>query len=164
MHGKLPYPEGTAITEILMTGERGGQQAKVLVSAMGIGFAFDFVALTFTAWRDIFTTALIRALDPLTHKVKAVFALNTSAAVLGLGYIIGVRYASIICAGSFLAYFVLVPLVAWIGAHVPGVARRRPRRRSPSWVPRTSSSSTCGSSASAASSWPGSSRSSRCHR
>ncbi len=121
MHGKLPYPEGTAITEILMTGERGGQQAKVLVSAMGIGFAFDFVALTFSAWRDIFTTGLVRALDPLTHKVKAVFAINTSAAVLGLGYIIGVRYASIICAGSFLAYFVLVPLVAWIGALVPGI-------------------------------------------
>jgi uncharacterized oligopeptide transporter (OPT) family protein len=121
MHGKLPYPEGTAITEILMTGERGGQQAKVLVSAMGIGFVFDLVALTFTAWRDIFTTSLIRALDPLTHKVKAVFALNTSAAVLGLGYIIGVRYASIICAGSFLAYFVLVPLVAWVGANVPGI-------------------------------------------
>jgi len=121
MHGKLPYPEGTAITEILMTGERGGQQAKVLVSAMGLGFAFDFVALTFTAWRDIFTTSLIRALDPLTHKVKAVFALNTSAAVLGLGYIIGVRYSSIICAGSFLSYFVLVPLVGWLGANVPGV-------------------------------------------
>lgn len=121
MHGKLPYPEGTAITEILMTGERGGQQAKVLVSAMGIGFAFDFIALTFTAWRDVFTTSLIRVLDPLTHKVKAVFALNTSAAVLGLGYIIGVRYASIICAGSFLAYFVLVPLVGWVGGNLPGI-------------------------------------------
>ncbi len=120
MHGKLPFPEGTATTEILMTGERGGQQAKVLVSAMGLGFVFDLVALTLGAWRDVFTTALIRPLGFLTHKVKAVFALNTSAAVLGLGYIIGVRYASIICAGSFLAYFVLIPLVAWIGGHIPG--------------------------------------------
>jgi putative OPT family oligopeptide transporter len=120
MHGKLPFPEGTAITEILMTGERGGQQAKVLVSAMGLGFVFDLVALTFKAWRDVFTTAKVEALDVLTHKVKAVFAINTSAAVLGLGYIIGVRYASIICAGSFLAYFVLVPLVAWLGASIPG--------------------------------------------
>jgi putative OPT family oligopeptide transporter len=120
MHGKLPFPEGTAITEILMTGERGGQQAKVLVSAMGIGFLFDFVSLTFSAWRDVFTTSLVGALDGLTHKVKAVFAINTSAAVLGLGYIIGVRYASIICAGSFLGYFVLIPLVAWFGAHIPG--------------------------------------------
>lgn len=120
MHGKLPFPEGTAITEILMTGERGGRQAKVLVSAMGIGFLFDFVSLTFSAWRDVFTTSLVPALDGLTHKVKAVFAINTSAAVLGLGYIIGVRYASIICAGSFLGYFVLIPLVAWFGAHIPG--------------------------------------------
>ena len=120
MHGKLPFPEGTAITEILMTGERGGQQAKVLVSAMGIGFLFDFVSLTFSAWRDVFTTSLVGALDGLTHKVKAIFAINTSAAVLGLGYIIGVRYASIICAGSFLGYFVLIPLVAWFGAHIPG--------------------------------------------
>jgi len=121
MHGKLPFPEGTAITEILITGEHGGQQAKVLVSAMGIGFAFDFVALTFAAWRDVFTTSLIRALNPLTQKVKAVFALNTSAALLGLGYIIGVRYTSIICAGSFLSNFVLVPLLGWLGAQVPGV-------------------------------------------
>ena len=120
MHGKLPFPEGTAITEILMTGERGGQQAKVLVSAMGIGFLFDFMSLTFSAWRDVFTTSLVGGLDALTHKVKAVFAINTSAAVLGLGYIIGVRYASIICAGSFLGYFVLIPLVAWFGAHIPG--------------------------------------------
>jgi len=120
MHGKLPFPEGTAITEILMTGERGGQQAKVLVSAMGLGFLFDLIALTFGAWRDVFTTSLIEPLHTLTHKVKAVFALNTSAAVLGLGYIIGLRYAAIICAGSFLAYFVLIPLVAWFGAHIPG--------------------------------------------
>ncbi len=119
MHGKLPFPEGTAITEILMTGERGGQQAKVLVAAMGVGFVFDFVALTLTAWRDVFTTALVKPLAVLTDKVKAVFAINTSAAVLGLGYIIGVRYASIICAGSFLAYFVLVPMVNWVGVHVP---------------------------------------------
>ncbi len=120
MHGKLPFPEGTAITEILMTGERGGQQAKVLVSAMGLGFFFDLIALTFGAWRDVFTTSLVRPLHVLTDRIKAVFALNTSAAVLGLGYIIGLRYAAIICAGSFLAYFVLIPLVAWFGAHIPG--------------------------------------------
>jgi putative OPT family oligopeptide transporter len=120
MHGKLPFPEGTAITEILMTGERGGQQAKMLVTSMGIGFLFDKLALSFGAWRDVFTTALVGSLSGLTHKVKAVFAINTSAAVLGLGYIIGVRYASIICAGSFLGYFVLIPLVAWFGTYIPG--------------------------------------------
>jgi putative OPT family oligopeptide transporter len=120
MHGKLPFPEGTATTEILMTGERGGRQAKVLVSAMGVGFLFDLLPLSFGTWRDVFTTSLVEPLHTLTHKVKAVFALNTSAAVLGLGYIIGVRYAAIICAGSFLAYFVLIPLVAWFGQHIPG--------------------------------------------
>jgi putative OPT family oligopeptide transporter len=119
MHGKLPFPEGTAITEILMTGEQGGRQAKVLVGAMGLGFVFDLIALTFTAWRDVFTTALVVPLETLTEKVKAVFAINTSAAVLGLGYIIGVRYASIICAGSFLSYFVMIPLVNWVGMHAP---------------------------------------------
>ncbi len=119
MHGKLPFPEGTATTEILMTGERGGRQAKVLVSAMGVGFLFDLLPLSFGTWRDVFTTSLVEPLHTLTHKVKAVFALNTSAAVLGLGYIIGVRYAAIICAGSFLAYFVLIPLVAWFGQHIP---------------------------------------------
>jgi putative OPT family oligopeptide transporter len=120
MHGKLPFPEGTAITEILMTGERGGQQAKVLVASMGVGYLFDKLALTFGVWRDVFTTSMVDAMSPLTDKVKAVFAINTSAAVLGLGYIIGVRYASIICAGSFLAYFVLIPLVGWIGGAIPG--------------------------------------------
>jgi putative OPT family oligopeptide transporter len=120
MHGKLPFPEGTAITEILMTGERGGQQAKVLVTAMGLGFLFDKLTLTFGTWSDTFKTSLIEPLSHLTHKVKAVFAINTSAAVLGLGYIIGVRYATIICAGSFLVYFVLIPMVAWFGAHIPG--------------------------------------------
>jgi len=120
MHGKLPFPEGTAITEILMTGEQGGQQAKTLVIAMGLGYVFDKLSLTFKLWSDVFTTSLVAPLAGLTHKVKAVFAINTSAAVLGLGYIIGVRYSTIICAGSFLAYFVLIPVVAWFGGHIPG--------------------------------------------
>ncbi|HEX5042846.1 MAG TPA: oligopeptide transporter, OPT family [Candidatus Polarisedimenticolaceae bacterium] len=115
MHGRLPFPEGTAVTEILVTGERGGRQARVLLSSMGIGFAMDFLALHFRLWRDTFTTALLDAARPLTEGVKAVFALGTSAAVLGLGYITGVRYAAIICAGSFLSTFVLVPLFGRLG-------------------------------------------------
>ena len=117
MHGKLPFPEGTAVTEILVTGERGGRQARVLLSAMGLGFAVDFLALHFRLWRDTFTTSLLDAARPLTEGVKAVFALGTSAAVLGLGYITGVRYAAIICAGSFLSTFVLVPLFGRLGSH-----------------------------------------------
>jgi putative OPT family oligopeptide transporter len=119
MHGKLPFPEATATTEILVTGEKGGKAAGVLLVSLGIGLVLDYLALAFKAWRDIFTTELLPTFDTLTEKVKAIFTINTSAAVLGLGYIIGVRYAAIICAGSLLSYWVLVPLIARIGSQVP---------------------------------------------
>jgi len=120
MHGKLPFPEATATTEILVTGEKGGKAASVLLGSMGLGFVLDYLAAGFEAWRDTFSTALVPAFGAATDRLKAIFTLNTSAAVMGLGYIIGVRYAAIICAGSFLSYWVLVPLVARIGAQVPG--------------------------------------------
>ena len=120
MHGKLPFPEATATTEILVTGEKGGKAAGVLLGSMGIGFVLDYLAAGFEAWRDTFSTALVPAFDAATNRLKAIFTLNTSAAVMGLGYIIGVRYSAIICAGSFLSYWVLVPLVARIGALAPG--------------------------------------------
>jgi putative OPT family oligopeptide transporter len=114
MHGKLPFPEGTATTEILVAGEKGGSQAKVLVYSLGIGIVMDYMALALRAWSDIFTTAVVAPLEGFTQKIKAVFAMNTSAAVLGLGIIIGIKYASIIMAGSMLSYFVLVPLFGWM--------------------------------------------------
>ena len=120
MHGRLPFPEGTATAEILVAGGRGGKQALVLLTSMGVAFVVDFVALHFKAWRDTFTTVLIPSFRTLTEDVKGIFVLNTSAAVLGLGYIVGIRYASIIMAGSFLSYWVFVPLVGYLGAHVPG--------------------------------------------
>lgn len=119
MHGKLPFPEATATTEILVTGARGGKQAGILLYSMLIGGIVDFLALAFRTWSDTFTTAAVNGLRSLTDDVKAVFSLNTSAAVLGLGYIIGLRYASIICAGSFLSYFVLIPLFGKVGAALP---------------------------------------------
>jgi len=119
MHGKLPFPEATATTEILVTGGRGGKQAVILLQSMGVGMVVDFLALHFQAWRDTFTTVLIPSFHKLTEEVKAIFVLNTSAAVLGLGYIVGLRYASIIAAGSFLSYYVFVPLLARIGSMVP---------------------------------------------
>lgn len=115
MHGRLPFPEGTATTEILVTGEKGGRAAGVLAASMGIGLLFDYLCLAFGAWRDVFTTALVPALDTFTNRFKAVFTFNTSAAVLGLGYITGLQYSAIICAGSFLSTFVFVPLFAHIG-------------------------------------------------
>jgi putative OPT family oligopeptide transporter len=120
MHGKLPFPEATATTEILVTGEKGGKAAGVLLGSMGIAFLMDYLAVGLQAWRDTFSTALVPACDNLTTRLKAIFTLNTSAAVMGLGYIIGLRYAAIICAGSALSFWVLVPLVARIGAQVQG--------------------------------------------
>jgi putative OPT family oligopeptide transporter len=119
MHGKLPFPEGTAITEVLVTGEKGGKQARVLAKAMGIGAAFDGLVLMFGAWRENFTTELVGGLSTLAHKYKVVFSLNTTAAIAGLGYLIGLRYASFIMAGSMLSYFVVVPLFAFVGQYIP---------------------------------------------
>jgi len=119
MHGKLPFPEATATTEILVTGARGGKQAGILLYSMGLAVVVDFLALALKTWSDTFTTALVPGLDKLNEKFRAVFNLNTSAAVLGLGYIIELRYASIICAGSFLSYFAFIPLFAKLGSVLP---------------------------------------------
>jgi len=122
MHGKLPFPEGTATTEILVAGEKGGKQAKVLVYSLGIGIVLDYLALAFKFWSDTFTTSLIGAWSGFTQKYKAVFAMNTSAAVLGLGIIIGLKYATIIMAGSMLSYFVLIPLFGYLNPLCNGAA------------------------------------------
>ncbi len=122
MHGKLPFPEGTATTEILVAGEKGGSQGRLLAIAMIAGGAFDFLVISLHLWRESFTTALIAPLDALTNKIKLVFSMNTSAAIAGLGYIIGIRYAAIIFAGSMLSWFVLVPLFAHWGQGGAGLA------------------------------------------
>ena len=115
MHGKLPFPEGTATTEILVTGEKGGNQAKVLVLAGLLGGVFDFIIDAFGLWADKFTSAVIPIGDKIVEKSKIIFKLDVHAAILGLGYIIGLRYSLIIVAGSFLSWFVLIPLVAYLG-------------------------------------------------
>jgi putative OPT family oligopeptide transporter len=117
-HGKLPYPEGTAIVEVLVTGEKGGKQAGVLAYAIGIGAVYDFFMTSMRSWAENFSTTLISGLDFFTNKVKLIFNLYTSAATLGLGYIIGVRYATIIFAGSLMSYFLLVPIFAYLGGMV----------------------------------------------
>jgi putative OPT family oligopeptide transporter len=83
MHGKLPFPEATATTEILVTGEKGGKAAKTLIYSLGIGIVLDYLALAIRTWSDVFTTAAIPTMNYLTNQVKAVFQMNTSAAVLG---------------------------------------------------------------------------------
>lgn len=116
MHGKLPFPEGTATTEILVAGEKGGKQALILVVSGLIGGVYDFLVATFGTWSEIFTSRVIGFGEVLADKYKLVFRLNTSAAVVGLGYVIGLKYSTIIVAGSFLSYFVFVPLIAYFGA------------------------------------------------
>ncbi|MCX6137612.1 MAG: oligopeptide transporter, OPT family [Ignavibacteriales bacterium] len=116
MHGKFPFPEATATTEILIAGEKGGKQAGVLVVSGLIGGLFDFVFSAFGWWSEVVTSRVVPLGDLLATKVKMVFRFDVSAMIFGLGYIIGVKYAVIIAAGSALSWFVLVPLVANLGA------------------------------------------------
>ena len=120
LHGKLPFPEGRATTEILVAGKRGGRSAFVLsYSAVGAAI-FDFVGPSMKGWAENFSTAAIGPLANFTERYKAVFTMNTSAAVFGLGYIMGLDYAAIIMAGSMISFFVLVPMVAWLAQFIPG--------------------------------------------
>lgn len=111
MHGKYPFPEATATTEVIVSGEKGGNQAKLLAVAGLIGGLYDFVVSTFGLWTDTISTRIAEWGVAAADKFKVVFGLNTSAAVLGLGYIIGLKYAVIITAGSCLVWFFIVPLV-----------------------------------------------------
>jgi len=118
MHGKLPFPEATATTEVLVAGEKGGKQALVLFTAGIIGGLYDFVIATFGAWSEVFTTRVVGIGQTIADKFKIVFRLNTGAAVMGLGYIVGLKYSTIIVAGSFLSWFVIVPLIAYLGDYM----------------------------------------------
>ncbi|MCF0209304.1 MAG: oligopeptide transporter, OPT family, partial [Bacteroidaceae bacterium] len=111
MHGKYPFPEATATTQVLMSGEKGGSQAKPLLIAGLVGGLYDFLVSTFGTWAEAFTTRALPFGATIAEKAKLVFGINTSAAVLGLGYIVGLKYAAIICAGSALIWFVVVPLM-----------------------------------------------------
>jgi len=118
MHGKLPFPEGTATTEVLVAGEKGGNQALILVVSGLIGGIYDFLISTFGTWAEIFTSRVVGVGEVLADKFKLVFRLNVSAAVVGLGYVIGLKYSTIIVAGSFLSYFVLIPVISYFGANL----------------------------------------------
>ncbi len=111
MHGKYPFPEATATTEVLVSGEKGGDQAKLLAIAGLLGGLYDFAVGTFGLWTESISTRICSWGVAAADKFKVVFGLNTSAAVLGLGYIIGLKYAMIITAGSCLVWFLIVPLV-----------------------------------------------------
>ncbi len=117
MHGKYPFPEATATTQVLVSGEGGGNNAKTLILSGLIGGLYDFIIATFGAWSETVTTTVMQAGQYVADKAKVVLKLNTGAAVLGLGYIVGLKYAFIICCGSFLVWLVIIPLmnVLWGG-------------------------------------------------
>ncbi|MCX7612196.1 MAG: oligopeptide transporter, OPT family [Ignavibacterium sp.] len=116
MHGKFPFPEATATTEVLVAGEKGGKQALVLVVSGLVGGIYDFIIATFGWWSEVFTTRVFAFGEVLADKFKLVFRLNVGAAVMGLGYIVGLKYAAIIVAGSFVSWYLLVPVISYIGA------------------------------------------------
>lgn len=113
-HGEYPFPEATATTQVLISGEQGGNQAKPLIWAAGIGGLYDFVVSTFGLWTESVSSRMLAWGETLAMKSKLVFSINTSAAVVGLGYIIGLKYAAIICSGSFFVWWVLVPMLGTI--------------------------------------------------
>ena len=117
MHGKFPFPEATATTQVLVSGEGGGNNAKTLILSGLVGGLYDFIIATFGAWSETVTTTVMQAGQYVADKAKVVLKLNTGAAVLGLGYIVGLKYAFIICCGSFLVWLVIIPLmnVLWGG-------------------------------------------------
>jgi putative OPT family oligopeptide transporter len=122
-HGKLPFPEATATTEILATGERGGSSAKILALSMGIGGLYDFLVEALQAWPKTLRTDVLfgRIGAALSEKARWIFKLDGTAALFGLGYIIGLRYSAVIAAGSVFSFLVLVPLIFHFGRFLPSV-------------------------------------------
>ncbi len=111
MHGKYPFPEATATTEVLVSGEKGGNQAKILLVSGLIGGIYDFIIATFGWWSEVFTTRVLPVGDLLAEKTKLIFKLNVGSAVLGLGYIVGLKYGAIIAAGSFVGWYFVIPII-----------------------------------------------------
>ncbi len=111
MHGKYPFPEATATTQVLVSGERGGSQAKPLIWSAIVGGLYDFVVSTFGLWSETLSTRMTVWGNAIAAKAKLTFSINTGAALLGLGYIVGLKYAAIICAGSLFAWWFIVPLL-----------------------------------------------------
>ena len=112
MHGKYPFPEATASTQVLVSGQKGGGQAKMLVLAGLIGGVYDFIVATFGWWAETFTSTVGSWGMAIADKAKLVFKLNTGAALLGMGYIVGLKYAAIICFGSVAVWWIIIPGIA----------------------------------------------------
>lgn len=114
MHGKYPFPEATATTQVLVSGEGGGKSAGILVLSGLVGGIYDFIVASVGLWSETLTSRVVEWGADLAEKAKIVVKLNTGAAVLGLGFIIGLKYALIICCGSFLVWFFIIPLIGYV--------------------------------------------------
>ncbi len=117
-HGKLPFPEATAITEVLVTGEKGGSQAKLLIQATIIAAIYDFFVTTFHVWKEYLNFQFVPVMKSLVDRHRMVFNFDAVGFILGLGYIMGLRIALIFCAGGVLVNFVLVPAIWFVGSHM----------------------------------------------
>jgi putative OPT family oligopeptide transporter len=118
MHGHLPYPEATAITEVLVTGERGGSQAKLLIQATAIAGVYDFFVTTFQVWKEYVNFQFVPVVRLIADRARMVFSFDAIGFILGLGYVMGLRSSMILCAGGVLSNFVLVPLIWFVGRHI----------------------------------------------
>ena len=118
MHGQFPFPEATAITEVLVTGEKGGSQAKLLLQATVIAAVYDFFVTTFHVWKEYLDFQFVPLMRNIAERSRMVFSFDAIGFILGLGYVMGLRSAMIFCAGSVLTSFVLVPLIWFIGSHM----------------------------------------------
>ena len=118
MHGKFPFPEATAITEVLVTGEKGGSQAKLLLQATLVAAIYDFFVTTFHVWKEYLNFQFLPAMKALAERGRMVFNFDAVGFILGLGYVMGLRVAMIFCAGGVLVNFVLVPLIWFFGSHM----------------------------------------------
>ena len=120
MHGKFPFPEATATTEILITGEKGGSQAGVLIISALIGGVYDFMFQALGFWKETVTSTILPYGKELADKAKMIVTFNVSALIVGFGYLVGLKFSTIIAVGSFLSWFVLIPLLHAIGGIAAG--------------------------------------------
>jgi putative OPT family oligopeptide transporter len=118
-HGEFPYPEATAITEVLVTGEKGGSQAKLLVQSTVVAGIYDFFVTTFQVWREYVDFQFLPGMRDLAERAKMVVRFDAVAFILGLGYVMGLRSSMILVAGGVVANYVLVPLIFMIGQGMP---------------------------------------------
>ncbi len=121
MHGKFPFPEATAITEVLVTGEKGGSQAKLLLQATVIAAFYDFFVTTFHVWQEYLNFQFLPTMRSLAERNRMVFNFDAVSFILGLGYVMGFRVALVFCSGGVLVNFVLVPMTWFVGSHMGNV-------------------------------------------